>query len=261
MVANDIYMRDSYVDSMYTAIEKSGLRSEEGYKYSDLGYYYLKKIVEEVSKTTLDRFVDSVFYQPMGLQSMGYYPLSHLPITNIAPTEYDAIFRKQLIHGHVHDPGAAMIGGVGGHAGVFSNGFDLMAMMDMFMNEGNYQGKNYLSPEVLEYFTMCHYCEEDIRRGIGFDKPALLPGTGPTSKEAPLSSFGHSGFTGTLTWADPENGLIYVFLSNRVYPNADNRKLLKMNIRTDIQATVYQALKNADERSSMKVFPDWKAQQ
>ncbi|MGB0423794.1 MAG: serine hydrolase, partial [Flavobacteriales bacterium] len=261
MVAKGIYMRNTYVDSMYKAIEKSGLRSREGYKYSDLGYYYLKKIVEKVSGTTLNNYVDSVFYKPMGLQSMGYYPLSHLPITNIAPTEYDAVFRKQLIHGYVHDPGAAMIGGVGGHAGVFSNGFDLMAMMDMFMNDGNYQGKNYLSKEVLEYFTMCHYCEEDIRRGIGFDKPALQPGTGPTSEEAPASSFGHSGFTGTLTWADPENGLIYVFLSNRVYPNAENRKLLKMNIRTDIQAAIYRALKNAEERNSMQVFPEWNTQQ
>lgn len=260
MVAKGIYMKNTYVDSMFTAIEKSGLRSREGYKYSDLGYYYLKKIVEKVSGTSLNNFVDSVFYQPMGLQSMGYYPLSHLPMNNIAPTEYDAVFRKQLIQGHVHDPGAAMIGGVGGHAGVFSNGFDLMAMTDMFMNEGNYQGRSYLSKEVLSYFTRCHYCEEEIRRGIGFDKPALHAGTGPTSREAPASSYGHSGFTGTLTWADPENGLIYVFLSNRVYPNADNKKLLKMNIRTDIQAAIYEALKNAEERNSMQVFPEWKAQ-
>ncbi|NQX92830.1 MAG: serine hydrolase, partial [Flavobacteriales bacterium] len=161
----------------------------------------------------------------------------------------------------VHDPGAAMLGGVGGHAGVFSDAFDLGAMMQMFLNDGSYNGTQYISKNTIDYFTHAHFAEDHIRRGVGFDKPDPSPGVGPTCDEASLMSFGHSGFTGTLAWADPANGLVYVFLSNRVYPNAENKKLLKMNIRTDIQHVLYEALRKAQERNNaLEVFPDWKAQ-
>lgn len=260
-VAENLFIQDAYAQSMYQEILASGLRTREGYKYSDLGYYYIKSIVEKVSGCSLDHYVDSVFYTPMGLSSMGYHPLERMDQSIIAPTEFDMLFRGQLVQGHVHDPGAAMMGGVGGHAGIFSTAFDLAAMMQMFMDGGMYGGQRYLSESVLELFTTCHYCDEDVRRGIGFDKPALEKGTGPTCPEASELSFGHTGFTGTMAWADPKEGLVYVFLSNRVYPNAENRKLLNMDIRTNIQAVIYEALKKAKVRKQeQNLFPDWKAE-
>ena len=255
-VANELYISNSYVDSIYATIAGAALRSRKEYKYSDLGYYYVKSMVESISGTTLDRYVDSVFYEPMGLQSMGYLPLEKMSKETIAPTEYDVAYRKQLIQGHVHDPGAAMMGGVGGHAGVFSTAEDLGVMMHMFMNNGVYGGVRYLNENTLDEFTSCQFCEDDNRRGIGFDKPSLHPDSGPTCNDASKDSFGHSGFTGTLTWADPKEDLVYVFLSNRVYPNADNRKLLKMNIRTDIQQVIYDAIRKSKLRNRHELLGD-----
>lgn len=241
-VTDDLYILDSYRDSIFQSIIWNGLREEQEYKYSDLGYYFIQKLVEQIEERPLDSFVSDNFYEPMGLSSMGYHPLSRVDLDDIAPTEYDMYFRKQLIHGHVHDPGAAMMGGVGGHAGVFSGGEDLATMMQMLLNGGTYAGTRYLDAEVIDYFTQCHYCDDDNRRGIGFDKPTHSLNSGPTCNGASAASFGHSGFTGTLAWADPEHGIVYVFLSNRVYPNASNNKLLKMDIRTNIQDALYKAL-------------------
>ena len=260
-VAEGIFMNKNYVDTIYQRIADSGLREKEGYKYSDLGYYYLKQIIEKYAEAPLQVFVDSIFYLPMELSSMGYHPLEKMGDENIAPTEYDMSFRHQLIRGYVHDPGAAMTNGIGGHAGVFSNAFDLAAMMQMFMNGGEYKGKRYLSKETVDLFNTAHFKNDDNRRGVGFDKPDPQDGVGPTCDQASPRSFGHSGFTGTLAWADPENGLVYVFLSNRVYPNADNRKLLEMNVRTDIQAILYEALEKAEKRqNALSVFPKWTPQ-
>jgi beta-N-acetylhexosaminidase len=260
-VAEGLYICDSYVDSMHTAILKSDLIKDQHYNYSDLGYYYLQQLVYNVTGRPLQEYVQDTFYSPLGLKTMGYLPLEKFELDQIVPTEFDMLFRGQLIHGHVHDPGAAMLGGVGGHAGIFSDAFDLAIMMQMFMNGGTYGGQRYLSEEVITEFTRAHYLDDDNRRGIGFDKPALIPNTGPTCPDASFSSFGHSGFTGTLAWADPEHDLVYVFLSNRVYPNADNRKLLSMNIRTDIQQVIYDALRNARlNQIPNPFFPDFKAE-
>ncbi|MCH2199559.1 MAG: serine hydrolase [Flavobacteriales bacterium] len=253
-VAENLFIRDSYADSIYQELNMVALRPEKEYKYSDLGYYFLQKVIEKTSGTTLEHFVDSVFYQPMGLSSMGYLPLERQDIKEIAPTEYDMLFRKQLVHGHVHDPGAAMLGGVGGHAGVFANAEDLAIMMQMFINDGEYGGVQYIQPSTLQEYTTCHYCYDDNRRGVGFDKPALEPDSGPTCNDASSASFGHSGFTGTLAWADPEEDLVYVFLSNRVYPNADNRKLLKMDIRTNIQQVIYDAIRAQKQRENQDLL-------
>ena len=245
-VANDLYIMDAYRDSMLTEIYNTPLRAKQKYKYSDLGYYFIQKIVEQKTGLTLDEYVTKSFYAPMGLTSMGYLPLERIDLARIAPTEYDMLFRKQLVHGHVHDPGAAMTGGVGGHAGIFSTAYDLAVMMQMFMDRGYYGGRQYISPETIDYFTDCHYCDDGNRRGIGFDKPTAALDSGPTCNQATPESFGHSGFTGTLTWADPVHGIVYVFLSNRVYPNAENSKLLRMNIRTDIQQVIYGSLNIPD---------------
>lgn len=249
-VANDLYIRDSYADSIYQRIVTISLKPDHEYRYSDLGYYYVQRLVETLTGTPLDRYVDSVFYQPMGLQSMGYHPLKRNRIEDIAPTEYDLLYRKQLVHGDVHDPGAAMMGGVAGHAGVFSNAEDLASLMYMLMKGGLFAGRRYLDERILAEYTSCQYCEGDNRRGVGFDKPPVKGKEGPCARSASKSSFGHTGFTGTIAWADPEHDLVYVFLSNRVYPNAENNKLLKMNIRTDIHQVIYDAIRASEVRAN-----------
>jgi CubicO group peptidase (beta-lactamase class C family) len=210
------------------------------YKYSDLGYYFMKAIIEQQSGMTLDAYVNESFYAPMGLQNIGYHPLKRHEKTRITPTEDDKIYRKQLVWGHVHDPGAAMQGGVGGHAGIFSNALDLGTIMHMLINNGKYGGEEILNPATIDDFTRQQFAPSN-RRGAGFDKPVRSLQGGPTCDKVSLSSFGHSGFTGTLTWADPEKGIVYVFLSNRVYPSAENWLITSENIRTRIQEAIYLA--------------------
>jgi CubicO group peptidase (beta-lactamase class C family) len=144
----------------------------------------------------------------------------------------------------VHDPGAAMLGGVAGHAGLFSNAYDLSVIMQMLLQEGSFGGTQYLRPETVRQFTSAPFAASGNRRGIGFDKPPLIPiPDGPVCVSASLKSFGHSGFTGTYAWADPENKLVYIFLSNRVYPDAGNQELSRLNIRTNIHQAAYDLLK------------------
>lgn len=240
-VADDLFILDSYVDTVYQRIMDTSLRGKQEYKYSDLGYYFMQEVIEDMTQKPLEEFVDSALYKPLGLNHIGYLPLEKWPTEQIVPTEYDLKFRKQLVQGHVHDPGAAMMGGVGGHAGIFSNAHDLAVIMQMLIDDGRYAGEQILNQGTIEYYTGCHYCMDDNRRGVGFDKPTSELNKGPTCNSASGSSFGHSGFTGTLVWADPEHDIVYVFLSNRVYPNADNRKLLDMDIRTRIQQVIYDA--------------------
>ena len=238
-VADDLFILNDYEKTMYDRILRTNLRRHKKYKYSDLGYYFVKKIIEKSTGTPLQDFVWNTFYEPMGLKTMGYHPLEKFEKTQIAPTEQDTYFRHQLVHGYVHDMGAAMMDGVGGHAGVFASATDLAAFMQMFLNKGMYGGRRYLSEEVVEEYTSCQFCPKN-RRGAGFDKPVTSLDGGPTCDLVSLSSFGHSGFTGTQVWADPSNGVNYVFLSNRVYPSGENWKLIRMNIRTDIQRVIYE---------------------
>jgi beta-glucosidase-like glycosyl hydrolase/CubicO group peptidase (beta-lactamase class C family) len=241
-VAESVFIRTDYQDSIYEAINNSELLSKKKYKYSDLGYYYIKKVVEKLSNQSLQDYAASSFYRSLGLETMGFLPLNRIESDRLVPTEYDMVFRKQLIKGHVHDQGAAMLGGVGGHAGLFSNATDLAVLMQMYMNEGEYGGKRYISAETIQEFIKCQFCKDGNRRGIGFDKPEPDGNGGPTCDCVSYLSFGHSGFTGTIAWADPEEDIVYIFLSNRVYPDAENRKLLKMDVRTNIQQVIYDAL-------------------
>ncbi len=248
-VAEKFYMNKHYVDTMYARILNTSVNGKKKYRYSDLGYYFFHKIIEKQGGVALNQYVDSVFYRPLGLQTMGYHPRKRHQLDVIVPTEYDMIFRKQLIHGDVHDPGAAMLGGVGGHAGVFSNANDLAVMMQLFLNKGSYGGNQYIQQATIKEFTRCQYCKDDNRRGAGFDKPVHGKG-GPTCECVSYESFGHSGFTGTIAWADPNEQVVYVFLSNRIYPDAENWKLIKMDIRTNIQQVIYDAI----EKSKVKVL-------
>jgi CubicO group peptidase (beta-lactamase class C family) len=242
-VAEDLWIDKTYESDMYNEILTSTLEAKR-YKYSDLGYYLIKKIVEKKSGTTLDDYATTNFYEPMGLSNMRYNPLDYFSKDRIPPTEDDQIFRKQLVHGYVHDQGAAMMGGIGGHAGLFTNAGDLAGLMQMFLNNGMYGGERYIKEQVIEEYTDCQFCATS-RRGAGFDKPMRNKKGGPSSNKVSLKSFGHSGFTGTLAWADPEYKVNYIFLSNRVYPDAENWKIVKMSIRTEIQDVIYNALENA----------------
>ena len=209
------------------------------YEYSDLGFILMQHVVEKITGTSLDKYVDSVFYKPLGLGTMTYKPREKFSVSHIIPTEQDTYFRHQLVHGDVHDPAAAMLGGVSGNAGLFSDANDLAILMQMMLNGGQYAGVRYLKPETIKLFTGKQY--ETNRRGLGWDKPASGSKLSPASQYASDLSFGHTGFTGTCVWADPKYNLVYVFLSNRVYPDASNNNLLKNNIRTEIHDVIYKS--------------------
>ncbi|MDC0342604.1 beta-lactamase family protein, partial [Flavobacteriaceae bacterium] len=240
-VASKMFLKREYKDSIYRFIRESELRETQEYKYSDLPYYLLMKYLEGYYGLPLEELVQQNFYESIGAYSMGYNPLDRYNKNNIVPTEEDTYFRMQKIHGYVHDQGAAMLGGVSGHAGLFSTANDVAKMMQLFLNGGSYGGQQYLSSKVVSDFNTCYYCDQNVRRGVGFDKPQLED-SGPTCGCVSMSSFGHSGFTGTFTWADPEKEIVYVFMSNRTYPSAENKKMVETNLRSNIQAVIYEAI-------------------
>tara|TARA_B110000977_G_scaffold113498_1_gene146892 strand:- start:721 stop:1431 length:711 start_codon:yes stop_codon:yes gene_type:complete len=235
-------MKNEYLDTVLNKVIYSKMREEKGYKYSDIGYYMLKHIIENQEESSLKYLVQDRLYEDLGANYLTYHPLEKFAKSTVIPTEKDDYFRHQLLKGYVHDPGAAMQNGVGGHAGLFSNANDLAKLMQMYLNLGSYGGKRYIKESTLKEFTSCQYCNTDNRRGIGFDKPVIDDSDGPTCKEASPRSYGHSGFTGTITWADPEHELVYVFLSNRIHPSAENHLLIRENIRTRIQEIIYKSI-------------------
>lgn len=239
-VADSLYIRYDYPDTLFKKLVASDLRKERDYKYSDLGFMLLKRLVEKLSGQTLDAYVDENFYRPLGLGNTGYCPREHFPLERIIPTEVDGYFRHARVQGDVHDPAAAMFGGVQGHAGLFSNASDLAVLFQMLLQGGTYAGRCYLTPETIETFTKS--VSRTNRRGLGFDKPTPERGEGPTCAEASDASYGHTGFTGTYVWADPDYQLVYIFLSNRTYPWSETNKLAESGIRTKIQKIIYQAL-------------------
>lgn len=241
-VAKNIYIFKNYKNAILKRIVSTGLRKKKKYKYSDLGYYFLKEIIESKTDKQLDQVIDSLFYRSLGLQYATYNPKEKFKLDQIIPTENDTIFRKQLVHGYVHDQGAAMMGGVGGHAGLFSNANDLAILMQMFLNKGEYGGLKYLNDTTVEKFTKANHKNNDNRRGYGFDKPLPSLNGGPTCNLVSLKSYGHSGFTGTRVWVDPKHNLVYIFLSNRVYPDANNWKIVKKDIRTRIERVIYESI-------------------
>ncbi|ARV08574.1 beta-N-acetylglucosaminidase [Winogradskyella sp. PC-19] len=240
-VTNKLFMRKDYKDSIQDIIKETDLLSNLRYRYSDLPYYILKKYIEKYYNKGLDELVQDHFYQTLGANYTTYKPREKFSLKNIVPTEVDDYFRYQKVHGYVHDMGAAMQNGVGGHAGVFSNANDMAKLMQMYLQKGFYGGKRYFKTETLDEFTKCHYCHKENRRGVGFDKPQLGD-VGPTCGCLSMTSFGHSGFTGTYAWADPEEDIVYIFLANRTYPKSGKNRLLRENIRTEIQRYIYEAI-------------------
>ena len=237
-----LYLHKDYREKIYKQIRKSKV-GEKKYLYSGLTFLMYPEIIETITGQDYIEYLNKNFYHPLGASTLTYNPLENHTPDQIAPTEYDSLFRKTQIHGKVHDEAAAMMAGVSSNAGLFANANDLAKLFQMYCNYGTYGNRKYLSEEALIEFTRCQYPENDNRRGLGFDRPLSEPhANGNTARSVSQKSFGHSGFTGTFAWADPEHNLVYIFLSNRVYQTRENRKLYEMNIRTDIQEVIYESM-------------------
>ena len=241
-ITDSLYLISSYKNEMFDIIADSELLKKKEYRYSDLPFFIFKNYLESYYKNDLNVLTQLHFYRPMGANRTTYLPLDKFSKDEIVPTEKDNYYRFKLVHGDVHDMGAAMQGGIGGHAGVFSNANDIAKIMQMYLQKGYYGGQRYLKPETIQKFNLRYYANEGVRKGVGFDKPQLDKNVKSTCGCVSQSSFGHSGFTGTYTWADPESEIVYVFLSNRVFPTSQNMDLVKYNIRTEIQQLIQDAI-------------------
>ncbi|GAB3288298.1 glycoside hydrolase family 3 N-terminal domain-containing protein [Hymenobacter tenuis] len=243
-VTPEMYSLRTTEDSVWTWVQRSGLlpkvKGKYPVEYSDLSFIILKRVAEKVLQQPLDQFLQKTFYQPLGLGTMTYNPLEKFPKSCIAPTENDTYFRRALLQGTVHDQTAAMVGGVGGHAGLFSNANDLAVLMQMNMQNGRYGGQRFFQTPVVTEFARATVAGN--RHALGWDRGDPSKPEGPTSNLSPATTFGHTGFTGTCVWMDPENKILYIFLSNRVYPDAGNNKLRQYNIRTRIHDVIYKSL-------------------
>lgn len=243
IVSPHFYMHKHFQDSIHNLILETDLLPQKKYTYSDLGFVLLKDIVEEQTVTPFDVYCRDHFLKKLGAYNSGFKAYLNLDMDRVIPSSEDNIFRKSELKGYVHDPIAALMGGVSGNAGLFSTAEDLAKIMSVYLNRGQYGGEQIIDSSTIDLFTCTQLPPEQNRRGLGFDKPETLPNkTGPTCEKAPYTSYGHTGFTGTIVWNDPENQLIYIFLSNRTYPNEFNDKLMKDNIRTKIQEIIYEAI-------------------
>ncbi|MFN8254776.1 MAG: glycoside hydrolase family 3 N-terminal domain-containing protein [Bacteroidales bacterium] len=239
-VAENMFMKKNYIDTIYKKIYDSPLRRRAGYFYSDLGFYLFYKIISERLTKRFPDYLESIIYAPMGLTTMCYNPIDKFPKERIIPTEMDKKFRKQLIQGYVHDYGAAMMGGICGHAGLFSNANDLAKLMQMFLQKGEYGGERYFAESTIELFTNMAYSKSRNRRALGFDRPGTTKKSPVSSLASPLS-FGHTGFTGTIAWVDPKEQFVYVFLSNRIYPDIENNRISSLHVRSRIHEVFYKS--------------------
>ncbi len=242
-VAEGVYLRNDYHDTLYKRILDSKLEAPNKYVYSDNDFIFLGKVVEAITGQTLNDYTRENFYLPLRMMTTSFKPTEHFPLNSIAPTEHDKNFRAQLLRGDVHDPGAAMFGGVAGHAGLFSNAYDLAQLYQLLLNGGTLNGVRLLKKKTINDFTAYH--SKISRRGWGFDKPekdnASRKEPYPTKSASP-QTFGHTGYTGTCVWVDPKYNLVYIFLSNRVTPD-DQPKLLRMNVRSNIHEIIYEAMR------------------
>ncbi|HOC47383.1 MAG TPA: glycoside hydrolase family 3 N-terminal domain-containing protein [Bacteroidales bacterium] len=244
-VTDSMYMNRHYLKDMFREIRDSPM-GEKKYVYSDLTFILASEIIESLTDSTIDKFAPANIYNPIGAFNITYRPLEKYPAERVVPTEYDSLFRKQLLRGTVHDEGTAMLGGVSGHAGLFATGNDLLKLVEMYRRGGEYGGVRVLSSDVLRKYTTVQFPDNDNRRALGFDKPLLRNDTVPPEEAYPCpsaspASFGHSGFTGTFIWCDPDEEISYVFLSNRVYPTRNNNRLSDLSIRGKILQAVYDA--------------------
>ena len=249
-LSDGLYLHRKYPDKMVKGIRKSPLREEKKYVYSDFFFMLAPRVVESMIDKPFADFLSETFYAPLGATTITYNPTSKFSGSRIVPTENDYLFRRKPVHGTVHDENAAMMRGVSGHAGLFANANDLAKLMQMYLDMGTYGGDRYIREETLRNFSKTQFPENDNRRALGFDKPNLkyLGVNNNTAEGAGANSFGHTGFTGTFAWMDPDTGLLYIFLSNRVTPTRDNTRLYRLNTRTQIQQVMYDAIEAAEVR-------------
>lgn len=253
-VAENLYIHKDYRDKIFKEMKKSKLSGEKKFLYSDLAFIISPEIISTLTGEKWYDYVTTNIYHKLGAYDIGFNPYLKYPLSRIVPTEYDSLFRKQQLHGTVHDEGAAMLGGISGHAGLFSTANDLMKLMEMYRRMGSYGGEQIISDTILRKYTSYQFPENNNRRGLGFDKPQVnigqpdLKSPYPTRSATP-ESFGHSGYTGTFVWIDPKNEFTYIFFSNRVYPTRNNNKLTDMNIRTEILQIIYDAINSNPEKN------------
>ncbi|MRI00980.1 serine hydrolase [Kriegella sp. EG-1] len=242
----NLYISNRFKKKIYREINKSTVSEEKKYKYSGLTFLLYPQIVENLTGMEYSKYLRTNFYDPLGNSTMGFNPKEKGFPNKIVPTEADTIFRHTLTRDWVHDENAALMGGISGNAGLFATAEDLARLMQMYLNYGVYKGKRYLEEATIKEFIRVQYPENENRRGLGFDKPLLdnadqeLKDAYP-APQASAESFGHSGFTGTFIWADPKNGMVFIFLSNRVNPTRDHRNIYRLNIRTALNSVFYEA--------------------
>ncbi|RMG78482.1 MAG: hypothetical protein D6714_17940 [Bacteroidetes bacterium] len=249
-ITENLYFNQFHLDSIWNEVCRLDISRRGRYRYSDVNFIILQKIVEQVSQQPLNAFVFQRFYKPLGMRNTGFRPKSAFPDYQIVPTAEDTFWRKELLRGFVHDETAALFGGVAGNAGLFSNAEDLVVLMEMLLEGGVYENRQFIRTETVGQFIKA---SKNQQRGLGFDKPGLRGAHGCSNLASP-ATFGHSGFTGTCVWVDPNEGLIYIFLSNRINPNISNRKLIREHVREKIHEVVYQSLNTFD--ASLPRLPD-----
>ena len=241
-LTDSLFLYKDYRNTIYKQIRKSKLLEEEGYVYSGLSFYLYPEIIEQLTGDDFEGYLKSNIYEPLGATTLTYKPMRFYPKDRMIPTEIDTFFRKIPLVGVVHDEGAAMMNGVSSNAGLFGTTLDLAKLMQMYLWKGTYGGEQLISSNTIDLFTACHYCGEGNRRGLAFDKPVLVDrANGSTAIDASVRSFGHSGYTGTFAWADPDAGVLFIFMSNRVYPTRLNRKLYQLNVRPSMHQVIYDS--------------------
>lgn len=244
-VSSGLYLHIDYYQKIKRAIRRSDIASDPTYKYSGLFFYLVPELVEKLSGIPFEDYLTNNFYEPLNAQTLGFNPLDRFELNQLVPTEIDTFFRMEPIHGKVHDEGAIMMKGISGNAGLFSNAVDMAKIWEMWLNDGSVDTTTYLRPQTVALFTTTQYSNLGNRRGLGFDKPLLIYDSIQSSvaKDASFLSYGHTGYTGTLAWADPSNDLIFIFLTNRVYPSRNARAIYDLNVRPTIHQLIYDYLK------------------
>ncbi|GAA4374637.1 glycoside hydrolase family 3 N-terminal domain-containing protein [Hymenobacter koreensis] len=240
--ANGLWARKDFPERIYKTIGESPLNEKPGYVYSDLSFIMYPYLVQKASGKSIGKFVEDEIYRPLGASTLGYNPTNRFPLSRIAPTEYDSLFRKQQLHGTVHDEGAALLGGLSGHAGLFGNANDLAKVVQMYAWNGKYGGQQILKAETVQEYTKCQFCP-DNRRALGFDRPAANPSVN-SAKNASQLSFGHTGYTGTYFWVDPQYDVMVIFLSNRVNPTRRNNKISDLSVRSHLLQLAIDAVQS-----------------
>ncbi|MCF6242260.1 MAG: serine hydrolase [Bacteroidales bacterium] len=235
-ICENLYLRNNYFDTIWQDTKQLPVSNKKYTQYSDINMILLQMAIDSLNRAGINQYLKKEIYNPLGLRNIDYLPLKRFRKNRIIPTENDVQWRYELLQGYVHDPSAAILGGVSGNAGLFANAQNLGVLFQMILNGGKYGGKQFIRSDIIKQFTTR---QEDTQRGLGFDMPNSHAVVGNL---APASTYGHSGFTGTCIWVDPENNLIYIFLSNRVYPSAKNWKIISLHIRERIHDAIYEAI-------------------